>query len=166
MKNIISGILNISIIAGVASAALAYPPEQELTFSAELDSKQVECLALNIYHEARGEDYYGQLAVAEVTINRKNHSYWPDTICEVVWQPGKFSWTNDGKSDRPKNYSAWAIAQIIARHALISEDKILPENVVFYHADRITPYWVNHSSIVEYEMVDNHIFYTWSGNWN
>lgn len=155
MKNIVSSILNFSIIVGIASTAYAHSSE-----------KQVECLALNVYHEARGEDYTGQLAVAEVTINRKNHSYWPDTICEVVWQPGKFSWTHDGKSDRPKNQAAWALAQEVAREALMTDNKIFPENVVFYHTDEVRPFWVDHHSVVAYEMIDNHIFYTWTGSWN
>jgi len=71
---------------------------------------EVHCLALNIYHEARGETFEGKLAVAAVTLNRVRHKRFPDGVCEVVWQPRQFSWTHDGKTDRPYNQKAWELA--------------------------------------------------------
>ncbi|HIE75488.1 MAG TPA: cell wall hydrolase, partial [Gammaproteobacteria bacterium] len=56
-------------------------------------SLEVGCLALNIYHEARGESHDGQVAVAAVTLNRMQSASYPDTVCGVVWQPHQFSWT-------------------------------------------------------------------------
>ena len=80
-------------------------------FKAKAD--EVECLALNIYHEARNQPTAGKLAVAQVTLNRVKHDRFPNTICGVVYQgyylnnnPIKhkcqFSWWCDGKSDKPK----------------------------------------------------------------
>ena len=78
------------------------------------DAKEIYCLAQNIYFEARGEPENGQFAVAAVTMNRvKSHKY-PNTVCKVVWQHSQFSWTNDGKSDRPRNKRAWHRARKIA----------------------------------------------------
>ena len=65
-----------------------------------MGAESILCLAMNIYHEARGESIEGQIAVAVVTMNRVKESKWPNTPCEVVWQNKQFSWTKDGKSDR------------------------------------------------------------------
>ena len=86
-----------SIAAGIVAAAMMAPPT--------VDPKQHNCLALNIYHEARGERVEGQIAVAHVTMNRVNHEKWPSTICEVVYQPKQFSWTHD-KCSKQDSYVA------------------------------------------------------------
>lgn len=52
-----------------------------------------KCLALNLYHEARGEEVQGQIRVGYVTLNRVKDRRWPDNICGVVYQPEQFSWT-------------------------------------------------------------------------
>lgn len=71
---------------------------------------QKHCLALNIYHEARGEvfkdggfsgSYENWLVVAMITRNRKDNSYYPDSWCKVVYSPFQYSWTSDGKPDEP-----------------------------------------------------------------
>lgn len=78
-----------------------------------IDEEQAYCLALNIYHEARGEEVAGQVAVANVTLNRANDPRYPNTVCGVVKQgvmgtestslpeinKCQFSWYCDGKSD-------------------------------------------------------------------
>ena len=47
------------------------------------NSRHVECLAKNIYHEARGEPANGKQAVAHVVLNRVNRNDFPNTICAV-----------------------------------------------------------------------------------
>lgn len=79
------------------------------------ESKEVKCLAMNVYHEARGEPHEGQLAVAYVTMNRVASPRYPKSVCEVVWQGGQFSWTKDASSDKPADLRAWQRAQRIAR---------------------------------------------------
>jgi spore germination cell wall hydrolase CwlJ-like protein len=68
----------------------------------------LRCLALNIYHEARGEPVSGQCAVGHVVMNRVSDNHYPDSICGVVKQGGavkryrcQISWWCDGRSDRP-----------------------------------------------------------------
>jgi len=118
----------------------------------------VMCLALNIYFEARGEDMLGQLAVAEVTLNRVESSRYPDNVCDVVWQHKQFSWTHDGKSDKPKDARAWAEAQRIARIALSeNEMAVVGDGVTHYHASYVSPYWA--SSYERVAKVGKHIFY-------
>lgn len=84
-----------------------------------VDPDQVHCLALNVWHEARGTSYLDRLSVAHVTKNRVISKRYPNTICSVVFQgrhllnkkTGKiypirdqcqFSWYCDGKSDKIK----------------------------------------------------------------
>ena len=64
------------------------------------------CLALNIYFEARSEPIQGQIAIAEVTLNRVASANFPNDVCSVVLQDNnsgcQFSWWCDGKSDEPR----------------------------------------------------------------
>lgn len=78
------------------------------------EAKERYCLAQNIYFEARGEPITGQFAVAAVTMNRVASPKYPNSVCKVVWQRYQFSWTHDGKSDRPKDKNAWRKAQKLA----------------------------------------------------
>lgn len=114
-------------------------------------AKELRCLALNIYFEAQGEPPAGQLAVGLVTLNRKNHKRYPDTFCGVVWQKRQFSWTHDGKSDRPLKNHAWRLAQDIAAF-IYHEYSNLPikarralditHGALHYYAPKLAdPYW-------------------------
>ena len=125
----------------------------------------VTCLALNIYHEARGESSVGQLAVGMVTLNRVKSDRYPNTICKVVWQRGQFSWTHDGKSDRPYNKTAWKQSQVIA--AFLYKDylnfiKMHPDidftkGALYYYApDLANPYWANKMNITA--VIGSHVF--------
>ena len=98
------------------------------------------CLALAVYHEARGEPLSGQMAVAEVVLNRVESDRFPNTVCEVVKQPHQFSFYWDGKSDTPRDPVAWAIASNVAQQALDQKPNIT-EGATFYHATYVSPYW-------------------------
>ena len=122
----------------------------------------VMCLALNIYFEARSEEPMGQLAVAEVTLNRVTSSRYPDTVCEVVWQRKQFSWTHDGKSDVPKDARAWDMAVRAAKLAMKHRDVVIVGNeVTHYHADYVKPYWT--TAYERVAKVGTHIFYKAKG---
>jgi spore germination cell wall hydrolase CwlJ-like protein len=56
--------------------------------------ESILCLALALYHEARSETIDAQLLVAEVIMNRVKHEDFPATICEVVYQPKQFAWSD------------------------------------------------------------------------
>ena len=95
------------------------------------------CLALNVYHEAKNQSMIGQIAVAQVVMNRVYDERYPNTICEVVeqgptysWKPDfpvrnrcQFSWYCDGKSDTPRDLDAWekAIAAVDKTYDRTSE---------------------------------------------
>lgn len=113
------------------------------------------CLALAVYHEARGENLDGQLAVAEVVINRVQDDGFPNNICAVVTQKDQFSFYWDGKSDKPHNKAAFNTAKKIAQHAL--DGKVLGHGATFYHATYVKPYWADVFEPIS--RVGKHIFY-------
>lgn len=125
---------------------------------------ELDCLAKNIYFEARSESVLGQMAVAVVTLNRVKSNTYPSTICEVVWQPRQFSWTMDGKSDTPREIEAWkrsqAIADYIYKGYLQFKDtpKLdLSANATHYHAVYVQPDWSKRLNYLG--KIDNHLFY-------
>jgi spore germination cell wall hydrolase CwlJ-like protein len=122
-------------------------------------TEDLQCLALNIYFEARNESDLAQRAVAWVTINRAYHTGYPNSLCGVVWDSRQFSWTHDGKSDRPTDHTAWNRAQTIAAEMILNY-KNTPdptEGAIMYHADYSNPYW--RKSYTKVVQIDSHIFY-------
>lgn len=142
-------------LAGFRPQPRPVPTLPELVFRAD----QQECLAHNIYFEARGESRLGQEAVAWVTLNRVMDPAHPDTICSVVWAPWQFSWTNDGLTDTPAAGEAWTDAQAIAAKVteIWNPYDDPTEGSVMFHASSVNPDWSkSFSKIVR---IDNHIFY-------
>lgn len=128
--------------------------------------KQLNCLALNIYHEARGEPVAGQYAVAEVTMNRVSSRRYPDTVCEVVYQKrwdsirkryvSAFSWTEISPDAEPDT-QAWKEAKNIAAEIYYDEAKPRVHGAIFYHARYVKPSWSRKRT--EVARIGQHIFY-------
>ncbi len=132
---------------------------------------QLTCLAVTLYHEARGEGNAGMLGVANVVINRLHDPRWPDTICEVVSQGPTLKWNInaplrnkcqfsfycDGKSDIPTNQKAFSKAVRIAEDAWYSYNLSvdITEGSTFYHATSIDPKWPYDYVLT----INNHKFY-------
>lgn len=149
----------------------------ELLLAFTLGSADLECLAKNIYFEARNQSLMGQLAVAHVVINRVQDDRYPNTICEVVeqgptyvnWKGNimqvrnkcQFSWYCDGLSDIPHNNILWEITQETAQQALVIYKNFgdLTNGSTHYHAANVNPYWVSELSKTIH--IDDHIFYRW-----
>lgn len=155
-----------SIVIGSYMAAIGVKASQlhndriESIEQYKIDSKQLECLALNIYFESRGESELAQRAVAWVTLNRVDHPDYPKTICEVVWDDSQFSWTHDGNSDVPKDYDAWQRSKYIAGKVIEEHKKNMydpTEGSIMFHESTIKPYW--RTSYDMTSRIDNHIFY-------
>lgn len=96
------------------------------------------CLALNIYHEARGESLIGQRAVAHVALNRSRNGKFPTSICGVIFQRSQFSWTSRsvGKQARalvPRERASWERAQRIAFDVL-NGDPDPTNGATYFHA--------------------------------
>ena len=131
------------------------------------------CLALNVYHEAKNQSFIGQVAVAQVTMNRVRDDRYPDTVCEVVkqgptysWKPDfpvrnrcQFSWYCDGKSDKPKDEDSYYTALHIARRMLEGNLIDFTEGATHYHATYLRPDWAETKTYIT--QIDDHIFYRW-----
>jgi spore germination cell wall hydrolase CwlJ-like protein len=118
--------------------------------------QDVECLAKNIYHEARGEPFHGQVAVALVTVNRLASGLFQDTICKVVYANRQFSWTLN-KNKQVRDSKAWASAVEIAT-AVLSRKIYNPDfTAVYFHTKQVQPKWAKTKIIIA--RIGNHIFY-------
>jgi len=136
------------------------------------------CLALNTYHEAKNQSLVGQVATAQVVMNRVEDDRFPSTVCEVVkqgptrpsWEDPKkeypikhrcqFSWYCDGKPDTPKNEKAWRKAQDVAFLVLYNKIQLdVTEGATHYHATYVRPAWAKTKKRTT--RIEKHIFYRW-----
>lgn len=157
------------LYAGVSTNA----PTADQVDSSE--SKQISCLAANIYHEARGQNIIGQVAVALVTLNRVKSERFPDTICKVVHQakyytkqngirvPKKhmcqFSWYCDGKPDTIANKKVYNKIQAVAYYVYALHDYLLDitKGALYYHSTKVSPRWKY--KLKQTTQIGDHIFY-------
>lgn len=120
--------------------------------------QELGCLAMNIYHEARGETEKGKLAVAAVTINRVENKHYPDNVCDVVWQRKQFSWTDlKPKYHIIKDEQAWVNAIQIAQLFLDGGDWSGVGQATHYHTLEVSPNWKDNDNLIA--QVGNHLFY-------
>ena len=123
------------------------------------------CLALNIFFEARGEEIQGQIAVAEVTLNRVASPHYPNDICGVVLQENKdgcqFSWWCDGKSDKPKEEHSMLASKAIAQFMIDNGRyiSVVGSQATHYHSSDIDPpYWAKQMQKIK--TIGKHVFYS------
>lgn len=147
-------------------AAAAYSREQLKTYAVQkVNTKDLECLAKNIYFEARGEPKRGQVAVARVVMNRVNHGF-ADSPCEVVYQKTRtptrgllcqFSWVCEGKRKLDKTDPAYIAAKDIAYRVLVHDAyrHEVSKRTLFFHSTKVNPNW----RYRRVERIGNHIFY-------
>jgi spore germination cell wall hydrolase CwlJ-like protein len=155
-------IIRIGSVLLIAAAALfARPVKAEPLGEAE---QEINCLALNIYFEARSEPHMGKIAVGHVVLNRMLSGAYPDSACEVIRQGGErrdgrcqFSWMCDRLSDQPKDASAWDEAQTLARMIYNGLTQDPTKGAMWYHADYVSPKW--RTQFVQGPVIGRHIFY-------
>ncbi len=117
---------------------------------------EMDCLAGAIYFESKGEPLAGQLAVAEVIINRAKSGRYPASLCGVVKQRGQFSFIRAGRFPAfSRDNAHWRKAVAIA-HIAIKDlaDSPAPKALAF-HATRVSPRW----RMKRVARVGNHVFY-------
>lgn len=118
------------------------------------------CLATCVFYEARGESVDGQLAVAEVVLNRVRSNRYPDDICSVINQSRQYSYTHDGKSD---DFLKEPEQEAVVRAILVASEVIRGEGLgitsTHYHTTAIIPpYW---AQFYDYDgKLGDHLFYT------
>lgn len=127
------------------------------------------CLAQAIYHEARGESREGQLAVANVIINRAMSKKYPTTICGVVFQNAdkgrykcQFTFACDGRSDMGRERSAWTRSVKMAEDAFYEFQRgerpdVIPSSALYYHTTAVTPKWSR--TFRRVAAIGAHVFY-------
>lgn len=121
-----------------------------------VDGREAECLAGAVYFESKGEPLLGQLAVAEVILNRAKSGRFPSSVCGVVFQPSQFSFVRGG-SLPPINKSSRAWREAVAI-STIATNKSWSSGVgraLFFHADHVSPGW----RLTRVAALGNHIFY-------
>jgi Cell Wall Hydrolase len=113
-------------------------------------ARDLRCLALNIYFEARSEPEIGKFAVGHVVMNRVANRRFPKSICKVVRQGGElrrnrcqFSWWCDGLSDKPRDAAAWRESRRIASLVYIGARPDPTGGALWYHAEYVQPDWRN-----------------------
>lgn len=131
---------------------------------------QHHCLAKAIYFEARSESKAGQLAVANVVMNRVKSENYPNNICDVVYENHsktklhgcQFSFTCDGQHDRPKLGPHWNKAKQLATKVMnnSAKSRVVNASVLHYHADYVQPRWSRFMRRLT--KIGRHIFYTGS----
>lgn len=137
---------------------------------AGLSDKELWCLATGIYFEARGEVYRGQVAVAQVILNRvKDHRY-PDTICGVVFQNQnrrnacQFSFACDGIPETVTERKPWEQAEEIAGKVTRGELYLTEVgDATHYHATYVRPAWAPRMTKVT--QIGLHVFYKFKRGW-
>jgi hypothetical protein len=127
------------------------------------DSREIGCLALTIYHEARGESERGKLAVGHVVMNRTRSLRFPASVCAVVQQGGQqphrcqFSWWCDGRSDRPKDEAALRESLRLAEAIYYGYARDPTGGALWYHATVVEPSWSK--SFGPGKRIGHHVFY-------
>tara|TARA_Y100000992_G_scaffold223930_1_gene155803 strand:+ start:311 stop:904 length:594 start_codon:yes stop_codon:yes gene_type:complete len=175
------------VVALIPVGGLLFLEPEEEVIPKGPDRLQVICLAENIYFEARNQGTAGWMAVANVTINRRDDSRFPNTICDVVYEsqmeeswktrnldipdnlrkynPVKnrcqFSWYCDGIPD--EIYQKQLYREILAfSEAMLAKENILDitDGATHYHADYVLPSWARTKK--KTTEIGDHIFYRWA----
>lgn len=108
----------------------------------DIPRQEINCIATAVYHEARGESLHGQAAVANVILNRIKSVSYPDTACDVVYQPYQFT---DIKKARPdKGSNAWDYAVAVASLTYTGEVMDNTSGATHYYAHaKVYPKWAS-----------------------
>jgi N-acetylmuramoyl-L-alanine amidase len=130
------------------------------------EKRELTCLALNVYYEARGEPLVGKYAVAEVTMNRVASRRFPGTVCEVVYEKrwdrlrkryvGAFSWTEFDIVPHPEG-EQWHRAREVAEAVYFGRQPPQLNGALHYHATYINPSWAR--GLQPVARIGGHVFY-------
>jgi len=126
------------------------PAERLGLFDEKSRAKSEKCLTEAIYFEARGEAVRGQIAVAQVVMNRTFSGFYPNTVCGVVYQNKhrhlacQFTFACDNVADVVREPDMWDRARKISK-AMLDGQLWLPEvgKSTHYHAYWVHPSWVS-----------------------
>lgn len=121
------------------------------------------CLAEAIYYESRGEPLEGQVAVAEVVLNRVDDRRYPGTICGVTTQgvgsgrACQFSYACDGRPERMASPVPRTRAEKLAALMLAGRARSVSDGATHFHATYVRPAWSRRFTLTA--QIGNHVFY-------
>ncbi|MFC3578648.1 cell wall hydrolase [Sphingomonas hylomeconis] len=116
---------------------------------------ELTCLAGAIYFESKGEPLPGQLAVAEVIINRAKSGRFAKSVCAVVTQAGQFSFVRGGRIPAIASNANYRTAIAVAQVALRDQWDSPAPKALYFHARRVSPGW----RMTKVASIGNHVFY-------
>jgi spore germination cell wall hydrolase CwlJ-like protein len=149
-------------VSGLPKRGLS--PSERLGLNTRQRARAEQCLAEAVYFEARGEPVRGQVAVAQVVMNRVFSSFYPTDVCGVVYQNAhrhlacQFTFACDNVKDVVREKDLWTQARQIARDTL--DGRLwLPEigKATHYHANYVNPWWVR--TMRRHARIGVHLFY-------
>ena len=156
------------VIGGFGLALHAYfaQGDERREAAREAERRNLDCLARNVYFEARGEPLAGMVAVAEVTMNRRASRLYPGSVCDVVyqknWDPlrgrfvGAFSWTEFDALQEPDG-ELWERALEVADAVYYRRVSPTLQGALHFHATHINPPWAKEKKLVA--RIGRHVFY-------
>jgi spore germination cell wall hydrolase CwlJ-like protein len=147
---LVVGVLGVGLMAAYAQR------DSAAARTRDFHARNLDCLARNVYYEARGESLAGQYAVAEVTMNRKASLGYPKTVCEVVFQKDAFSWTGMRSLGEPSG-DAWQRALKVAQDVYYGSRPTGLHGATHYHATYVTPDWSSERERIA--RIGRHVFY-------
>ncbi len=155
------GVRNVAVSVGLIAAIVL---SADSGLAGDKPASKLDCLALHIYFEARGEPLEGKRAVGHVVINRVEDEEFPTNVCQVVHQGGEavrnrcqFSWWCDGHSDKPMDLAAWRESREVAWEVLSGATKDPTHGATHYHEKSLTPPWARDRK--PSAEIGNHKFY-------
>ncbi|WP_294195641.1 cell wall hydrolase [uncultured Sphingomonas sp.] len=168
--------IQLALPAQVPTIAPAAPTVQEATVTPEQVEEQIayptlaaavadqsirsdadedlRCLAGAIYFESRGEPLSGQLAVAEVILNRTRSRRFGGSVCDVVTQKGQFSFVRGGRMPAAPSNDDWRTAMAVAKVAIKDAWESDASNALYFNHRR-----AGHANGVRVASIGNHVFY-------
>ena len=128
---------------------------------------QIQCLADNIYFEARGEGTEGQIAVALVTLNRTKSDTFPSNVCSVVKQRignvCQFTWYCNlpAAIHIHRGTMQYEFIQRLATDIYLNAHRYrdITMGAVFYHANHVGRRKLGEVNIEKTAQIGRHIFY-------
>ena len=157
-----------------AKLILLYMLEHTFDMEGKIDPEQAYCVALNVYHESRGETIEDQFGVAHTIMNRVSDPRYPGTACDVVKDAlgplerpyinkCQFSWYCEGKQSMEYltrhnkvlyNDIINLAVDVYANHDKMNDPS---KGALFYHADYVRPVW--RKNLDKVAVIGKHIFY-------
>jgi spore germination cell wall hydrolase CwlJ-like protein len=121
---------------------------------ASVSDRELNCMTKVVLYEAGAESRAGQVAVAQVVMNRAKSGRFPRTVCGVIYQPGQFS---SIRSFKAPGGARWHRAEALARSVMTGDENSGVGSALYFHATRVSPAYVRSRTRVA--TIGNHVFY-------